>query len=821
MNLYIPRPKFSLLGFSLIFFLSLTYCIQGFCQNSVSGHIKGKIINSDSAPVEYGNLLLLNVADSSFIKGSVSDANGKYFFENIKEGKYFIVISCIGYKKNQSRAFEITSFNKNVDLGIITISEDLQLLGEVVIKGEKPLFEQEIDKMVINVQNSVISAGASAMEILEKAPGVTVSGDGNVSLKGKEGVIILINGRPTYLSAEDLSNRLKSMPGASLEKIEVITNPSAKYDAAGNAGIINLVLKKDENDGFNGNISGGISYGLVPKYNGGINFNYRKEKVNVFGGYNYSYNLSKRFFNVSRNDNITDLKTYNVSAGVQKSHHLRFGLDYYITKNDVVGVLVSANRDNELRSVTNETFIGPNPSIVDSSFISTDDMDRFWNNYSLNLNYKKNFSKPGHELSSDLDISRFKGQIYDEIGTHFFYADIKRSKDSFYLRNWLPSAFDVVSVKIDYSHPIKEKSKVETGIKSSYVVSDNEALFLLLQSEDWIKDKSRTNHFKYDENINALYAVFNQKFNKTELKLGLRAEHTVINGISITLNEEVRREYFNLFPSLFLTHELNQKNKLNFAYSRRIDRPNYKDLNPFIYFIDYYTYFRGNPYLNPQLTNSFGLTYLLNNQYSLAINHSRTSSVFTYIYALENQQDGSQIWSSSMGNLDKFINYSLTLNAPFEITPWWKTNNNLLVFYNMYHSLYEGGLLDNEIVTFNLNTNHSFKLPHDFKLELSFFHKTPSVYGFHIVKPQSSLNFGLQKALLDNRAKVSFNVSDILNTMQWSSNMYFNDLHVQYYNKWETRIFRVNFNYQFGKNKVKGARNRKIGSEEENRRVGQ
>ena len=678
--------------FSILFVLLNT---QAFAQDSFK--VFGKVIDENSKPLEFASVLLLSAQDSSLVKGALVDAAGDYEFLNIPPGRYLVVGAMMGYKKAYSSLFTLDPGNAVSQLPALVLAEDAQVLGEVVVQGERPAIERKLDRIILNVQNSALAGGGTAVEILEKAPGVSIDRDGNLTIKGKQGVILMVDGKPAHLSAGDLQAILKNMPANSIDQVEIITNPSAKYDAAGNAGIINIITNKHKEFGINGTSTAGWEWGRFHKYHAGLELNYRNKRFNLFGNYHYSHRRNFSSMDVDRRISLDNATTsfdqFTYYERDPRNHSYKLGLDYFAGPNDVIGLLVTGFNNEESQRIRNNTFIRQSNRENDATLLLNNRLDSHWRNQAYNLNYKKNISA-GRELTVDLDYSLFLSNKRDKLNSQYYdYLGVETGSP-FLLSSNIPSRVEIKSLKADYVHALAENAKLELGAKSSFVSSDNQMQFSFNQNlihylEEW-------NHFKFSENVNAAYLNYHRELKALRFQLGLRAEQTNTEGHSVSSDKVVDTLYLQWFPSLFVAKKLNEKHELNFSYSRRIDRPNYHTLNPFVYFLDLYTNFQGNPYLRPQNTHSIELSHNLNSSFHTTLGFSHTSNALTIVIE---QNDAEKVSSGRWVNLDQLRNYSLTFSKFFDFTKWWTASNNLNCYYNHYKGEYLEMPLDNRSFT--------------------------------------------------------------------------------------------------------------------------
>lgn len=806
-------------------------------KTNAQGKISGQITDDKSKIVEFASVILLKAKDSTLVKGALSDGSGSFEFEKIPLGEYLVSISQMGYKKFYNPKFSLDSENPSVKLMNLILSEDSKQLSEVQVIAKKPFIEQQIDRTVVNVENSIVSAGSTALEVLEKAPGVTVDKDGNISLKGKQNVMVLMDGKPTYMSASDLANLLRNMQSSSLEKIEIMTNPPAKYDAAGNAGVINLKTKKNQNMGLNGSATVGYGYGFyksLPKENGSLNLNYRQGKLNLFGNFSGNHRKSFQINEINRKfvENGKTLSGFDQVADSDKQNSsisYKMGADYFLDSKNTIGVLFNGMNGSFSEILDNQAIVKNSLGQQDSTSITKGDINNQWSNYSTNINFKHVIDSTGKEWTADADYARYNAN------NNMMYRTSKYDLSNILrqTRNedgMTQSKINIYSIKTDLVYPINKNSKFEAGLKSSYVNSNNDMRFefLLGDLNNRVLDPTRTRDFLYKENINAGYLNFSTSIKKLSIQLGLRAENTIGQG-TLKGKELLNRNYTNLFPSVFLREKLNAKHQLGLSYSRRIDRPSYEDLNPFLYFLDPYTFQKGNELLQPQYTDALELSHTFMDGIITTINYSRTNGVMTNILQQNNALKLTNVTKYNIGYVD---NFGIAFSVPVPITKWWFSNT----YFNLYNNHYVGEIpkvtieahgsettifqsLDARATTFNANMTNQFTLPKKFSLELSGWYQSGFIEGQLAGKPMGAVSFGIQKKMMQDKATLKLNVNDVFWTQKFRGNFVFNDIDVQIVNRWESRVARVTFTYRFGNNKIKAARQRQTGLDDEKGRV--
>ncbi|SKB74651.1 TonB-dependent receptor domain-containing protein [Daejeonella lutea] len=802
-------------------FLTIFSVLTVSAQTRISAaKIKGRVLDETKKPLDFATISLLNASDSALVRTAVSGLDGSFLFENLSAGNYNVSVSMVGYRKLKTKDFTITEASPAKDLGEISVMRDNKMLGEVTVRAVKPFIERKIDRLVVNVESSSVATGSTALEVLQRAPGVTLDQNDNIAMQGKQGVLVMLDGKQTYMSSADVANMLRNMPSSQIETIELITNPSAKYDAAGNSGIINIKTKKSNTVGTNGTLTAGAGMGDNYRGNGGLSLNHRNKNINLFGNYNYSTREQGQNMIIDRIVSGSNVTTYFGQTGSfirdNDNNNFKAGLDIFIDKKNTLGFLVNGYLNSGSELYNNTTLIGRSFTQTDSSVIAINDASSRYRSMAYNANYKTILDTAGKELSIDLDYSRYKGNENTLYDNHFYNANGSVTAPSF-IQNNTPSIINIKAVKLDYSMPFSKTMKMEAGLKSSWVKTDNDFQFERLLNNTWQNDPGRSNQFIYDENVNAGYLNLNKQYKSTSVQLGLRAEQTNSNGNSITTAKEVKRSYIDIFPSVFINQTLSKNHDLGVSYSRRIDRPSYDALNPFMFFLDQYTYNQGNPFLNPQYTNNFELSYNYKKTYSLTFNYSLTRDVITQVLLPDTAK---KALFQTNENLDKQINYSMNLNAPISLSKWWSTSNNTSVFYMGFRSPnLRGQELNSGRVVLQLNSQHKFIISPSITGELNGDYTSPLEYGTLKISSQYGLDLGLSKSFMKKKANIKLALSDIFDTREQKISSAYEGLNYNLVQKNETRIGRVTFTYRFGKSEIKPERRRSTGLEAEQSRI--
>ena len=804
-----------------LFIFSVFTVMSAFAQ----GKISGRVIDSDSQPMEFVTVTLHRAKDSVLIKGAITERNGSYEFSPVKNGTYFVLAAQVGLKKQQSDPLSI--LGNSLTAKDLQLVENAKMLGAVTVVAQKPFIEHQIDKTVVNVENSSIAAGSTALEVLEKAPNVIVDNDGKITLRGKDNVRIMVDGKPSQLSQDQLANLLRNTSANLIQKLEIITNPSAKYDASGNAGIINIVMKKNQLFGLNGQVSSTYGQGVYYKSFNSVNLNYRYAKWNLFGAYNFNNRLNFNDNDVTRlfHTTVNGKKVLTDSFVAQArqfnpfiSHSWRAGADYNVSDKTTIGVLFNGsfggrNTNSPNNYAENITRIFAPEGTVRSQATTLTRPSERWDEFAGNFNVKHTIDSLGREITVDADYYAYKNNQDQDLSISSLGETTMRQE------NLAKGAFDVKSVKFDYTHPLSKTAKMEFGAKSSFVHSDNAIDFYNTINGVRTLDKDITNDFMYDENINAAYGNWSQELKGgISFQVGLRVENTNIKGEQVTTDTSFKRNYTDVFPTAFVMKKWGAKDKhaVRVSYSRRIDRPNYQDLNPFRFFLDKYTFEQGNPNLAPQYSDNVDVNYTFMGAMSLGLNYGKTNDAITFVLR---QDDAKKQTFVTNENLATKTNYGVSLNVPIPVTKKWMMSANVNYFVNRYEGKYLGEQLDLSIPVLNLNIQNRITLPKDWSAEVSGFYVSRAVQGVIAGNSLWAINAGISKQLMDKRLSLRLNVQDIFWSQRFTGKFNFQNVDVNVAGFGDSRQVRLTASYRFGNQKVQQARRRSSGADDEKNRI--
>lgn len=802
---------------SFLLLIALFSYISVCAQAQQTASVTGKIATDRGRPAENATILLLRAKDSVMVRTTLPATDGSFNFVNVKEGSYLISVSMIGFRKYNSEKFTIGEGKTAIEIPQIVMQSQSSALSEVVVEAKKPFIERKLDKIVVNVENSIASAGSSVLDVLERSPGVIVNQESSINLQGKQGVMVMIDGKPTPLSGSDLITYLKGIPASNIATIEIITQPSARYDAAGNAGIINIKFKKDQRQGFNGSVTASYGQGRYYKPSASATFNYRKKAWNVFGNLSHAQPLNFTRFSINRkfydaNHNLVSI--FDQTSLIKQpiiSDNGRFGADYYAGKRTIIGVLFTLSNGNfDRNGRTNAVITKANGELDYTTRNAISMNDKRFNGFG-NLNFKHTFDSTGKELTADIDYGTFRATTIQNISN----ADYNNSEAlirSSELQTDQRGRITVKSFKADYVNPIGKTAKFEAGIKASLVTSDNDVKFFNINGGTPTLDAANSNHFVYDENVNAVYASFAKEYKKSDVQLGVRVEHTNTNGVQLATGGKFSRNYVNFFPSLAFSRKFSKTHQLSLSYAKRIDRPSYRQLNPFRIFVDPYTYVVGSPSLNPVFTHIYEATHTYKGKYMTTLSYSSTKDVIVDVFV---QDDATKISYQTPANLQQFDIWNLRTFIPYSIKRWMNSNLTGNVYWNKYKSPLQGGNLVNEYASWDVRLQNNFTIgKKGWSAELSGFYQAKNAWGLFVIRNLAQVTTGIQKVSKDKNSTFKFSVSDIFYTNHIAVVVKYQNMDFFTDRTWDSRVATLSFTHRFGRNTIARARQRSSGVED-------
>lgn len=822
------------LSFSLYFFFSNNILFpqatskqtSGLQGNSKSGiSLTGTVRDSANNSIQGATVSLINHNKQTLIKATFSDKDGGFEFENINEkDTVFITITCVGFAKYTSTLIA-TEPSTNRSLGVITLEIKSSEATEISVTAKRNFVERKIDKAVITPEALISNDGTNTLEVLAKSPGIVVDANENISMKGKSGVNVLIDDRPTNLSGEQLSTLLRSLPSGSVSTIELITNPGAKYDAEGNAGIINIKLKKKSSRGFNGGVNLAYGQGRYMRTNNSVNFNYKIDDLNFFSNASFSRNKNYQDLTIWRNY-FTPNTSFISSTFTQNSYspkdrssiNLRIGLDYYATSNSTIGLSLSGFINPSEINATNNAKIGNSKGEITGLVEVDNPVKSALKNGSANLNYNLKLDTTGQEITANFDYIAYGSSTEQSLISNFFNAD-KKLLNTNILQSDLPATLDIKAINIDYSLPTKELGLFETGIKTSFVATMNSAEFYDVVAANKTLNYEFSNKFNYNENINSAYINYSNDFGAFSLQAGLRLENTNIKGLQYgnikKQDSAFERNYNNLFPTFYLAYKADTAgvHQFNFSFGRRIERPDYQDLNPFTYPMDRFTYYGGNPFLKPTYSYNYSLSHTYNNFLTTTFDLAKLTDVIN-----ETNEQRDTIYYSRPGNYSEHTTYAVSLEGGLEISDWWTLQFYTELRNNVYKSLIYNQNLDEHNLYWYFGPTNQFKFGNGFSGELAGNFQGNVLVAQFLIKPIHSLRAGVAKNFT-NGFSLKLNLSDMFYTNQVDGDIRnIANAKANWFSYTDSRVLTLSLSYRFSQGE--NLRQRKTGgSESEQKRV--
>jgi len=696
-------------------------------------------------------------------------------------------------------AFSVYSYSQNEQENDSIVETAINALDEIVISKKKVLYTQKSDRLVFNVENSIVSEGGTALDVLQRAPGVVVSQDGDLSIRGQQGVAVMINGKLTQLSQKELANYLKSTTSSNIKQIEVITNPSSKYDATGKAGIINIILKKPSTSGLKGTAFGSYGIGRKNRTNSGFNLSYNKNKFGIYGNYSYTFRGEeeyKKFNQTQYSDQTRDqISTKNYQTSITDepltSNNFKIGTTYEVDTKTNLEAYIDAKigRYQNKADGKNTLLNAMDQTLFDA--ITYNDSKEKWFDYTYALSGVHKFNTEGKNMVFDFEYetSRFRSNQFQSANnltpnTPTIISD---------RRGYIPSQLKVFTGKVDFTNPLKEKQSIEWGFKGSLKNNDNPSVYEYYDNNQWIVDANSTNHFEYKEQIYAAYANYKYQFGNFNLQGGLRSEYTGITIFQKTLNEEHKDDYLKWFPSFSLKYEFRNDHSIHTSYSKRINRPSQFDLNPFRFYDDSFNYSQGNPNLVPEITHTAEIGYAWKSAFMSSFYFNTTKDVFTEVY---NYNPETNTTVTTQINVSKLYNYGANITHSAEISKHWSVNTLFNVFENRFMDNAINSNSITPIVTLNLNVQNSFTITETLKAEANAQYQSKSNLGIYQRDDFFDFSIGISKQVLAGKGNIKLNFTDIFNTNNFNINSVIGQTSIDKRYELDNRIATLAFSYR-------------------------
>ncbi|QHV94563.1 TonB-dependent receptor [Spirosoma endbachense] len=792
----------------------LSACFTSFGQ---LGELKGRVTDGNQKPVEYATALVLSAADSSMVKGGLTDTTGRFAINSLPLGAYRLRITALGFASFTSQFIMVSSHESVMDVGSIRLTAESKNLGEIIVKGERPVVEQSMGKLVLNVTNSFFKTATNALDVLRRAPGLLVNQDGAISVKGQYTPVVYIDGKQLPLTADEL----RGLAASDIDQVEVITNASAQFDGETRA-VINIKLKRDKALGWKGSLYSG--YRQNQRYTGGEvggSATYKTKQWAYYGRVGYSLSndyllgLGRRV--VQSSTGRTEFNNDQLYKWTSKPLTYQFSADLTANASHQFGVLVKGNATastDQLTNLNQQTDYANER--VNTVLLQTLNVNQSRNqSVAIDLNYKGKLNERGDELTVFLDYASYNTQKGQDFRNDYRSFEGIAQRSPMVMRGQFPSTIRIRSFRADYSHPFGKMGKFEAGTKLTWTTTDSDLRYDTLAAEGFVFDPSRSNHFLYDEKITAAYAQLSQEWGNTQLQAGLRVENTRSVGNSLTLNNSVDRSYFRWLPSVKVQQKLSETDMVSAGFSRKMRRPAFWELNPFTLYVDPYMYTEGNPFLLPVTNNTLDLTYT-HRDVTFSLNYTLDKDVFVQ---LPIQDDQTKIVRYTRVNLDTQRRAWFDVAVTHALTKWWKTQHYAQLQYAQTQSAYPtGGLINTQAWSYYLDGRHTFTLGKGYNLDLSYYYSSPSASYIYTVASNGTLSLGLQKSVLKGRGNLQINANDLLNTYRELFYGQFANLDVWTLQKRNSRQLTLRFTYTFGRSTF-NRNNRNSGSAEEEGRA--
>ncbi|MDQ3534414.1 MAG: TonB-dependent receptor [Bacteroidota bacterium] len=780
--------------------------------------LTGQIKDKNGLALPYVNVSLVEQKEDKLITGVVSDENGRFTLVTERVGSFRAEFSFIGYQTLVQDVIALAPGDIK-DFGVLILQEQIESLKEVTVIGNKPGITIQADRIVVSVEGTVLAQGNTALDVISKSPGVYVDGNNNISLNGRSGVLVMIDDRKVYMSADELAAFLRAIPADNIKSLELINNPPAKYDADGSAGLININLKKNTLDGIHGNLNLGNQYNGIhtPFVGGSINFKRQKWTTNA----SLNFRESARIMDIDIIRRFQSEK--DLSVFTQKDRIILFNkdllfsgaTDYQINDKHSIGINLVASQsrtDNDGKSaaqITGQT--NSDINFLRSLSDGKSDNQRLY----TNLHYIWKIDTVGSSLTADLDVAKADGGRNGLLNNTYWLNEQGNNQHNDRILTLNSMDHSIFTAKVDFTKFLGKRI-FETGVKGSWVKSDNDLNMSTSIGEEQFLPHPNSNQFIYDENVLAAYVSFNGPIGeKISFKAGLRGEYSTIISNSISSDKRNSQQYFNLFPSIFVQHKASDSYRIIYMVNRRISRPTYSQLNPFILYIGRYATEEGNPFLKPEYSNNVEINNVFKDKYQLTFSYSLTTQAFQQIVTQNEETLESRL---QIKNFDKLDYFGMRILAPIDVTSGWSIDNMFQLYYNRFKIQIGKELFDQSQLSYMARMQHNFSLPKSFKLEVSGMYISPFQQGqMKIVQGFAWVDAGIKKTFWKDKLTVSLNGNDILRTQKVKHKIKFNNINTDLNQYNNLQAVRLSVNYKFSRGKKVESIDRSGNTEERNR----
>ena len=758
--------------------------------------ITGAIQDAAGRGLPFATAVLLRLPDSVAVASQTTNEQGAYKFAKVAAGRYCLTGLALGYTPGRVAVAVVSQL---VQVPALRLAASAITLKEAVVEGRPPVLEQHADRLVVNMDR-LNTAGDNALEALRKVPGITLDREEHLQYRGSSSVLVLLDGKQTYLTGEALSQYLRSLPAAQLDQVELLPNPPASLDAAGTAGVINIRLKRSRLPGLSGTLTGTAAKTRYQRASTSANLAHNADRVRSFGRVSAGYTESYNQLTIQRLIRDTTFAQQNYWHPLDFDLSYAAGADVALSKRQTLGGQVRGSYGTSAAQVNSESVAAADGRPV-GRLAMRNPRANTSRNLALNLNYRLTLDTLGRELTADVNWVQGANAGHQDFlplnsppaGAAGALVGPQRSQTG--------SAVTIRALKADYVHPLPGPWRAEAGAKASWVSTGSRIAFEKRSSfSEWQADSVRSNTFHYGERIAAGYLTLSTTWKKLELKAGLRGEHTHSVGASPTTGQRVERDYFQLFPTLFASYQLGLRDQVSFSAGRRISRPAYQSLNPFLNYTDAYTALQGNPSLAPALARSFELNYLHAGFQVLNVSYLLETNV---VHEVAYQNDQTKVTTTRPMNLNQALTLTLTSGGHTDLAPWWGMDNQVGASYGAVQTLVAGQPVQLRRVGAMASSNHAFVLPRHYQLQVGGEYYGPSVNGLFALRASGTFNLGLRKQLWQDKATLSLKVSDLFYTSGWFSALHYQNIDTDWVNRYDSRRLSLSFTYKLAGGKTR------------------
>jgi ferric enterobactin receptor len=780
--------------------------------------VQGVVQDVAGTSVEFATITLHKVTDSTVVKSEFSDAKGGFLLQAPAGTRYLLSAAQVGYGRYWSAPFELPAVGLVLPPVALRTSA-ATVLKEVIVTGQKPLFERQADRTIVNVENSPLAAGNTALDVLARSPGITVDGSDNLALRGRQGLLVLIDGKRQPMTGTELADYLRTLPAEQLKNIELITNPPASYDAQGTAGVIAINLKKDQRQGANGSLTLGYGRGVYGRFTTALTGNYRQGKTNAYGAYTYAdrstyLRLTSRRVFYDQGQPTSGSTQEDYTATRTQGHNWKAGVDYAFTDRTTLGAALTGQAAQSTGSGTNAVTLLDANGAPSRALTSPAYRNASTPNLTANLNVHQAFADSSNSRALTADVNYAIYRLGRQQGLS---ALLDGNTGPTLLTSDQAGRLTLLTGQLDYAHPLAHRQLLSGGLKVSQVQSINDAVFQQATGGVTTLDTAQTNRFRYTETIRAGYLNWQQTGARATWQVGLRGEHTSALGVQEVGNQSFDRQYFQLFPSASLKYTFSPQHELTLALSRRLDRPGYDQLNPFRIYLNATTYRSGNPALLPQTSYNAEVTHTYRQRYTVGLSYSHTQHPFLVV--VQPASATSRFVLARPVNLGPQHYAALTCTVPITPTKNWSVYNNAVFYYTRFTGELASTTLNRAQASVNLSSTHTLTLGRGWSADLSATYQSPEVYGFITSRANGDLTIGAQKTLLKGQGTLKFNVTDVFYTNRQLATSTYDNYVDRFTQSRDSRVVTLSFSYRLGSSQV-AARHRADSAEEEKRRVG-